>query len=120
MLPAANVTARQRGRRSGGAPRLAAAVLLLELLALCCLARADGAASLAGRAPAAEEKEVASALELQNARAQEVMERGHYTTLSAEAVAGEEDDGQVMPGRVELEVIQDYSTTANPRHNPHP
>jgi hypothetical protein len=51
---------------------------------------------------------------------QEVLERGHYTTLSAEAVAGEEDDGQVMPGRVELEVIQDYSTTANPRHNPHP
>jgi hypothetical protein len=46
MLPAANVTARQRGRRSGGAPRLAAAVLLLELLALCCLARADAAASL--------------------------------------------------------------------------
>ncbi|RLN24985.1 uncharacterized protein C2845_PM07G05770 [Panicum miliaceum] len=118
MLPAANATARQRGRRSGGAPRLAAAVLLLALLALCCLARADAAASLAGRAPAA--KGVASALELENARAQEVMERGHYATLSAEAVAGEEDDGSVMPGRVDLEVIQDYSTTANPRHNPHP
>ena len=46
MLPAANVTARQRGRRSGGAPRLAAAVLLLALLALCCLGRADAVASL--------------------------------------------------------------------------
>ena len=49
MLPAANVPARQRGRRSGGAPRrLAAAVLLLALLALCCRGRADAVASSLG------------------------------------------------------------------------
>jgi len=49
------------------------------------------------------------------------VERGHYTTLSAEAVAGEEDDGPMMPERVELEVIQDYRTSANTRHDPqHP
>ena len=49
------------------------------------------------------------------------VEQGHYTTLSAEAVAGEEDDGPMMPERVELEVIQDYRTSANTRHDPqHP
>ena len=48
------------------------------------------------------------------------MERGHYATLSAEGVAGEEDDGQVMPGRVELEaILQDYRTSANTKHDPH-
>jgi len=49
------------------------------------------------------------------------VERGHDATLSAEGVAGEEDDGQVMPGRVELEaILQDYRTSANTKHDPHP
>ena len=49
------------------------------------------------------------------------VERGHYATLSAEGVAGEEDDGQVMPGRAELEaILQDYRTSANTKHDPHP
>nr|XP_034593837.1 uncharacterized protein LOC117855560 isoform X2 [Setaria viridis] len=69
MLPAANVTARQRGRGSGGALRLAAVVLLVALLALC-LARADAAASLspAGRAPSSEK--VVESASLENARGQ--------------------------------------------------
>ncbi|CAO2203126.1 unnamed protein product [Urochloa humidicola] len=116
MLRAANVMARQRGRRSGGAVRLAAVVLLVALLALC-LARAGAAASLAGRTPSLE-KGVASALE--NARAQEV-ERGHYSTLAAAAAAEEEEDGLVVPERMELEVIEDYKPSGpNNRHEPHP
>lgn len=122
MLPAANVTARQRGRGSGGALRLAAVVLLVALLALC-LARADAAASLspAGRAPSSEK--VVESASLENARGQEV-ERGHYTTLPAAATAEEEeddDDGPAVPERVELEVIEDYTPSGpNNRHQPHP
>ncbi|CAL4950585.1 unnamed protein product [Urochloa decumbens] len=116
MLRAANVTVRQRWSGSGGAVRLAAvAVLLVALLALC-LARADAAASLAGRTPSLE-KGVASALE--NARAQQEVERGHYSTLAA--AEEEEEGGPVVPERVELEEIEDYKSSGpNNRHEPHP
>ncbi|CAL4964309.1 unnamed protein product [Urochloa decumbens] len=123
MLRAANVTARQRWSGSGGAVRVrrlaAVAVLLVALLIALCLARADAAASLAGRTPSLE-KGVASAA-LENARAQqEVVERGHYSTLAA-ADAEEEEDGPVLPQRVELEEIEDYKSSGpNNRHEPHP
>ncbi|CAL4976957.1 unnamed protein product [Urochloa decumbens] len=123
MLRAANVTARPRWSGSGGAVRvrvrvrLAAVMLLVALLIALCIARADAAASLAGRTPSLE-KGVASALE--NARAQEVVERGYYSTLAA-ADAEEEEDGPVLPQRVELEEIEDYKSSGpNNRHEPHP